>query len=268
MYRKIEKSLVIKCLQLLVRPVVKYCLRHSVRLQDLVECCKTIFVEVAEEDIKKAQGEVTTSRISVMTGMHRRDVKRILENVTKFDDQAGLVMRVVGRWRTDHAFITKGKKPRVLTFGTEDSEFNELVSRISKDLNPATVLFELERVNAIEKTSKGLKLVIESYVPKGNVEDGFRILSQDAEDLIDSVEENVLEVNDIPNLHARTEYDTIRPEHIPDIRRWLIREGHLLHQRARNYISQFDQDINPDPNFKGDGAKVIFGTFSKMSEAD
>ena len=173
-------------------------------------------------------------------------------------------MRVVGRWRTDHAFITKGKKPRVLSFGKEDSEFNDLVNRISKDLNPATVLFELERVRAVEKTTKGLKLKIESYVPKGNVEDGFRILAQDSEDLIGSVEENVLEINEIPNLHARTEYDSIRPEHIPEIRRWLIREGHLLHQRARNFISQYDQDINPDPKFEGEGQKVVFGTFSKM----
>ena len=258
---RVERKILIPCLRLLVRPVVKFCLRFGIKLQDLLECCKAAFVDIAEEQIVKEQEQVTDSRISVMTGVHRRDVKRLREEDTKFDRQEGLLMRIVGQWRSDPQFVTKAKKPRVLTYGTEDSEFHALVGTVSRDLNPATVLFELDRVGAIEKTNKGLRLGVESYVPAGDAESGFKILANDSEDLAKAVEENVFRENEIPNLHARTEYDSIRSEHEPEIRRWFVREGHLLHQRARNFISQYDQDINPKEHFDGKLMKVILGAF-------
>jgi hypothetical protein len=210
--------------------------------------------------------ETTTSRVSIVSGLHRRDVRRLLDENPAIKTGVSLTMRVVGQWRTGPDFVTAAKKPKVLTFGTEDSEFHQLVASINKDLNPATVLFELERVGAVERSARGLKLKVESYVPTGDYEEGFRILAADSTDLMCAVEENIIDDPELPHLHARTEYDAVRPENLDDIKRWLIREGHLLHNRARNFISQYDQDINPDPEFKGETSRVVLGAFSRVEE--
>lgn len=223
--------------------------------------------DLAEDQIKKSGEEVTDSRVSVMTGLHRRDVKRLRQDEKTYEgQQLSLLMRVIGRWRSDIDFVTKNKSPRILTYGTEESQFNELVSRVSKDLNPATVFFELERIKAIEKTSKGIKLKVHSYVPSDDAEEGFKLLAYDVGDLVSAVESNILGDEEVPNLHVRTEYDNVRPEKLDEIRRWFIREGHLLHQRARNYVSQYDEDINPSPDFKGKGQKVVLSSFSFIEE--
>jgi hypothetical protein len=267
MLTQIDKSALIRALRILLRPLVSFCLRHGLRIQDLIECCKVTFVEMSRDAIVVKGEEATMSRVSVITGLHRRDVKRLLDENPAVKTAVSLTMRVVGQWRTDPAFMTSARKPRVLSFGTEDSEFHNLVASVSRDLNPATVLFELERVGAVERSSRGLRLVVESYVPTGDFEEGFRILAADFTDLSRSVEQNVIEDPELPHLHARTEYDAVRPENLAEIKRWLIREGHLLHNRTRNYLSQFDQDINPDPEFAGETVRVVLGTFSRVDDA-
>ena len=175
---------------------------------------------------------------------------------------------MVGQWQTDPNYTTAKHLPRVLSIGSENSEFLKLVHSVSKDLNPGTVLFELERVGAVESTPRGVKLTIESYVPKGDPVAGFNIWANDAEDLTATVEENVLSEGDIRQFHARTSYDNVRPDAVPELKLWFGREGHEFHARVRQYVSQFDQDINPDPKFRGKGVRVTFSSFSNVKDEE
>ena len=75
------------------------------------------------------------------------------------------------------------------------------------------------------------------------------------------VEENLLARPAITNLHARTTYDNIRPEGVADLKRWILTEGHKFHLRAREIMSRYDQDVNPDPSFEGRGVKVSLGSY-------
>ena len=105
-------------------------------------------------------------------------------------------------------------------------------------------------------------LVADNYIPKGDPNAMFTVLARDMEDLCVSVEENTIQGMDPPNLHLRTEYDRIRPEGIPALKAWMLREGHDLHLRARAEMAKYDQDVNPDPNFKEQGARVSLTAFS------
>jgi hypothetical protein len=265
---KTAKPILVKILLLLLRPVVAFCLRHSLRLQDIIECSKAVFVELGRRELERGSSKANVSRLSAMSGVHRRDVTRMLKDGPAKNYEKDLITKVVGQWQTDSRFTTSKHLPRVLSISTERSEFNDLVYSVSKDLNPGTVFFELERVGAIESTPRGIKLVIESYVPKGDPVAGFNIWANDAEDLTETVEENVLSEGDIRQFHARTSYDNVRPDAVPEMKRWFGREGHEFHARVREYVSQFDQDINPDPKFKGRGVKVTFSSFSNVKDGE
>jgi hypothetical protein len=261
----IDRALVQRCLGLVMRPAVSFAARHSIRLQDFIECAKAVYIEVSEELLKESGEKVNTSRLAVMSGVHRRDVTRIQRHEEMPASGRDLITKIVGLWQTDRRFVTKAGGPRVLEHRAERSEFIRLVEAISQDLNPGTVLFELKRVGAVIETRSGLRLVAQSYIPKGDAEAGFRIFAREAEDLCRTVDENVLSPGEIPQFHARTEYDKVRPEALPEIRRWLIKEGHEFHARVREFVSRFDQDINPDPDHAGPAVRVTFSSFGHVN---
>ncbi|MBN8550247.1 MAG: hypothetical protein J0M12_13090 [Deltaproteobacteria bacterium] len=134
------------------------------------------------------------------------------------------------------------------------------------DLNPYTVLFELERIGAVERTRGGVKLVSRLYNPQGDSVAAMGLLASDMSDLMLAVEENVEGGGNVavPNLHIKTEYDNIPASKISEIREWCLREGSAFHQRVRNYLSQHDRDITAQPSGKDGTVRVAVGAFSRV----
>ncbi len=260
----IERRILLTCIREITRALVRFCIRHSLKVQDVETCLRRAFIEGAKNELRQQGDEPSLSRVSIITGLGRREVQRLEQLPAHTDTTPTLIMKVLGQWQTDRKFIDKAGAPRVLSFGSEKSDFNRLVNHISTDLNPATLLFELERVKAVERSDEGLRLVVQSYRPRGDVETGFRVLGDDINDLTRVVEENVFHQPDIGNLHLRTEYDRIRPEALVELKSWLLVEGNALHARVREKLSKYDQDVNPDPNFKGKGMRVVVGSFGKV----
>ena len=263
-----EDNLALQCLGFFLKPSARFCLRHSLRIQDLLEVAKVSFIDAAKEEIEKSDTKVNISRLSVMTGIHRRDVMRIYQDEQVHENPLGLVARIIGQWQNDKRFTTKAGRARVLSYGDADSEFHSLVAAISQDIHPGTVIFELERLGAIKKTSRGLRLEARAYVPHGDVKEGFSILGSDIEDLAQAVEENVFIKLDTPNHHARTEYDNVRGDKAKEIRSWFYKEGSAFHQRARNFLSKFDLDISPAQDYQGPKARVVLGSFSRLENLE
>ena len=78
--------------------------------------------------------------------------------------------------------------------------------------------------------------------------------------ILSSVDEN-LKNNNINQLHLTTFYDNIEEESIPKIKKWLLVKGSEIHKECREYISNFDKDLNSKLKGEG-GGKVTFTTFS------
>lgn len=257
-------TLALTIIRHLIRPAVHFCIRYGVTGQECIEALKREFISESSKEITRRDEKISSSRLSTITGFNRREVDRLCQASGGPDTSKNLIHRVVSTWQENAEFITSTKKPRVLSHGTKDSDFTKLVAAVSKDLNAAAVLAELLRVRVARETSYGLVLVADNYLPKGDPNALFTVLSQDMQDLCASVEENTLEGMDPPNLHLRTEYDRIRPEGISALKAWMLREGHDFHLRARAEMARYDQDVNPDPHFKGEGARVSLTAFSMV----
>lgn len=253
------------CIQLILRPVVRLCLRRSLKLQEIVELIKQLLVEEAAEILKQSNETPNSSKVCVMTGVHRKDVARLLQQRPTLKKPVTMTRRVIERWQQDATFRTKSGKARVLTTNGAQSEFFSLVQSVSRDLNPATVLNELERIGLVVRTSYGAKLVSRVFNPRGEPTKGYELLARDTSDLITAVDENINLDLEVPNLHIKTEYDNILESALPNIRKWMFEEGSAFHQRLRNYLSQFDKDINKEivgPS----AARVVVGSFSLTSK--
>lgn len=264
---KISSKIVQHALQVLLYPVIRFCLRNSLTFQHLIESAKIIFVRAGAEELEKGAQQATTSRISLMTGINRRDVARFKTGQVQVDKNKGLAERVIGQWRTNRRFLGKGGEPRVLSLGA-NSEFVELVRSVSHDLRPASVLFELKRIAAVEVVGKTARLRAESYVPKGDVVTILNIFGRELDDLICAVEENLFTNPKLPNHHLRAEYDKIREHMSDELKVWFLKEANAFQIRVRDHLAQFDQDSNPDPNYTGNFIRVVFGTFSRIDKGN
>lgn len=245
MGKYLDQGSFLKSLRFLIRPFVRLCVRNSVKLQDLIEVLKGAFVDVALEELNAAKHEKSISKISVMTGVHRRDTTKILKGEITEGSSISLLGKIIGQWRESKRFQDKLGRPRVLSVEGSESEFVDLVRSISSDLNPYTVLFEFERVGAIKRVTGGISLASEMYSPGRNILGAIEILTHDCADLFAAVEENVSATDPIPNLHIRTEYDNIPAKNARDIKLWILGEGAKFHEKVQKHLAQFDRDVNP-----------------------
>lgn len=259
-------KLVLECLPLILRPIVRLCLRHAVRAQDIIERIKIVFVRESAAQIIALRADATVSRLSAMTGLNRREVMRILKIVDTPSEPKGMLHRILGQWTGDRRFLDRRGKPRALEFEEVGTEFRDLVRLVSQDLNPLTVLFELERIGAVEKIRNRVRVKDAAYIARDDSKGTFLIMSRDVGDLIEAAATNAMEAPEPPHLHATTHYDRIVPSAVPTIKEWFLREGAALHQRARSFLGQFDRDINPSLPKESHTVRVALGTFSIVQE--
>ncbi len=253
------------CLRYMMKPLVRYCIRHASAFQDFVSVAKELFVEVAEEEILRTTTKVNSSRISAMTGLYRQEVSRIFKEKKAPSQRApSILSRIIGHWEQSPDFTTAAGAPRLLTYEGDDSEFEQLVASVSKNINPGTMLFELERLGAIIRTKKKVKLVKQlpgiDYDPVA----AYELLGADLGDFHTSVEQNASGQQDISNLHLRTEYDNVFLDSLPEIKRWLVEEGKVFHRKARDFLAKLDKDIAPlkEGNDRKGGVRVVLTSFS------
>lgn len=248
----------------MLRPIARYCLRSSLGLQELLEMSKVVLLEVAAEEMQRLDEKVNISRLSAMTGVHRKDAVRIYREKDVDRESTRFVSRVVWQWRQDQRFQTKAGKPKPLTFRGDESEFSQLVKVVSQDLHPGTVLFELERLNAVKRVKDTIQLLVKAYVPRGNPVEGLRMLGEDVDDLSTAVMDNVFsqDAGEKPNYHAKAVYDNISEEDLPQLRSWIFKQASSFHQKVAKYLSKYDLDITPNSKKKG-GKRVVLGIFTR-----
>src|SRR5574337_2104410 len=93
-----------------LRPLVRLMLAGGVTLQIVSEILKEVFVDVAARDFRLDAGRPTDSRISLLTGVHRKDVRR-LRAAGPPSGNAGVPgampfsARLIAAWLADRRFV-------------------------------------------------------------------------------------------------------------------------------------------------------------------
>lgn len=256
-------------LGLMLKPALRFCLKHAIGVHKLIELAKQALVEITAEAMHEAGEKINVSRISAATGLNRREVARIMRQEQKLVELPHLASRVTNRWENDAEFTTSNGRPRVLSYRGKASEFHKLVSKVSKDLNPGTILKELERREAVTRLASGVKLVSGTNFHVATPTKGLELLAQDAATLIEAVEENLYSQQEVRNMHIRTDYDNILISRLPEVRAWIFEHGKNYHREVREFLSQYDKDVSPHagPDESG-GGKVVVTSFSHTEPGD
>ncbi|MEM9582854.1 MAG: DUF6502 family protein [Pseudomonadota bacterium] len=154
----------------LMRPLVRILISRGVTAPAFYRLLKSVYVETAYEEFRiTADKPPTDSRISMLTGVHRRDVRAVLSEVDGTWEasraKTASFATVLGQWMARPSLQTKDGQhvalPRTAPTGPS---FEALVASISRDIRPRTILDELLRQGLVIEGEDGLLRIVPDAV--------------------------------------------------------------------------------------------------------
>ncbi|MCA0175031.1 MAG: DUF6502 family protein [Proteobacteria bacterium] len=132
----------------LLQPVLRLAVREGVLLTDMSELLKRAYIEQAVQHLNGEKRRVTDAAVSTLTGVHRKDVKRIgSEDPLAHFVRPGksLVSRVMELWSGDPRYLTKSGSPRPLAKRSSgcapgEESFEDLIQEVTKGVPPKALL--------------------------------------------------------------------------------------------------------------------------------
>lgn len=119
----------------------------------------------------------TVSRLSVLTGIHRREVKRLLEThpSSARGERLTVAATLVTRWMTSPQWLNERGEPRALPRRIDRDDildFGKLARSVTTDVHPRTLLDELVRLDAvsIDPEYDLISLRVPAFVPGGDLD--------------------------------------------------------------------------------------------------
>ena len=249
----------------LLRPLARVLLRNGVSFSTFSDLAKWIYVDVATKEFGIEGRKQSTSRVSVITGLSRREVMRVRQlprpDATASTERHNRAARVIAAWRRESDFLDAEGNPARLPMEGRGATFSELVKRFSGNVPPRAILDELIYVGAVERVEDGrIGLLTRAYIPKNLDAHKLNILGTDVQNLISTIDHNLKPETTEPIFQRKVSYDNLPDEVLPKFRKLFAKRAQTLLESADQWLAQRDRDVTP--TVKGIGSnRAGFGIF-------
>ncbi|WP_282061734.1 DUF6502 family protein [Roseobacter litoralis] len=206
----------------LMRPLVRTLISRGVTAPAFYKLLKSVYVDVAYEEFRLGGAAPTDSRVSLLTGVHRRDVRTILSS----DDDAWKTARgksatfatVLSQWMTRPEYQDDTGQPISLPKTSENSpNFEALVREINTDIRPRTILDELTRQDLVHESADGLLRISEgAFTGPRSDHDKLVFFAANVGDHLAAASQNLLS-DDAPFLERAVFYNRLSPASVDQI---------------------------------------------------
>lgn len=179
----------------LLVPLARLCLANGVTFAAAEELLKQAFVQEADALQPGAPSHGAVSRISTATGIHRREVTRLIKSKAPArSTKPPIATEVFARWTTDPLFRDRHGTPLALKRQGPSPSFEALAQSITRDVHPRSMLEELVRLKVAQcdEESDSVTLTDCDFVPRDDCREMFRFLGENVGDHLKAAVANVL----------------------------------------------------------------------------
>ncbi|TDO95734.1 DUF6502 family protein [Marinomonas balearica] len=188
------KRLVFIALKRVLGALTRLAIRYGVTFPEFAELTKDAYVREVKKSLESNNEKVTQSRISIVSGVHRKDVKRLSEannNAPISTSKHSITSRALSIWLGDSGYLSASGDPLELERHGSKS-FDSLVKQVSQDIRPRTLLDEwLQRGLLIELPNSKLKLNLEALFPSDDLETKMSFFARNTSEHISACEHNL-----------------------------------------------------------------------------
>lgn len=240
----IDRSALRNACRTILKPIASFLMKCGITYREFADISKSAFVEVASEEYGIKGRPTNISRVSLLTGISRKEVKRQRDLLaTEETDPAGKTTdatRVLSGWHQDADFLDEQGRPREIPLDGEGVTFAELCSRYAGDIAVQTMLKELKRVGAIEEIAGGrLKAIRRYYMPTQFDPQWIMNAGSVYEDLGNNINHNLVADDDNPSRFlGRATDDTIDASAIPEFRAFVEEHGQPFLELVDDWLTQ------------------------------
>jgi len=250
-----------------IRPLVRLLVARGVLLPTVVAALKRVYVEVASAHFSLDGKPLTDSRISLLTGVHRRDVRslRKADRLSTAPPPSPVGATVIGRWLGDPAFADAAGRPAPLPRAAEGDapSFERLVASVITDIRPRTVLDELEDRGLVrhDPATDRVSLEVAAYVPRGDDPELLRFYAMNLHDHAAVATRNLLGAG-APGLERAVYYNRLRPASVQALEAAAREEaGRLLETINARALALQEADSEADSEGGEATMRMRFGVY-------
>ena len=264
-------GIVIQAIRGVLKPLVRFMLSQGLTYTILIDLFKAIYVEVALNEFKLEKKRQTDSRISLLTGVHRKDVKRLSELIEADappPENVTLGAQLVAKWIGQPNYVDKQGRPIPLTRGAKEGgekSFEALVASVSKDIRSRAILDEWLRLGIVHMDANDcVCLDTEAFIPKQGFEEKAYYFQHNLHDHIAASVSNMLELAP-PFVERSVHYDTLTKASAAE----LVSLGEALGMQALQTVNRraliLEKKDASDPNAD---QRINFGIYFYYEKKD
>ena len=179
---------VLETVDAVMQPLIQLMLHSGVDYPRLAAALKPWFIEQAKAELQRSGQAITDSSISLLSGVHRKDVRGWREDrlTGKARRDLAISSQVFARWTSDPSYRDRQRQPRALVRTGDSPSFENLVRSVTQDVHPFTVLQELIRLGlASVEIRKGQEIVVANasgFVPTPGSREALELLAANLSD--------------------------------------------------------------------------------------
>jgi len=268
----------------MLAPLVRWLLAQGIPLHALVRTLRGVYLSEGHDDLARRGRRVTDSALSVLTGVHRKEVRAFMEARHEPADTPTPVVRLAptpasalfSQWITDPAYrASAGEICRDLPRHGPAPSFEALAREASRDVHPRTLLEELERLQLVEVRPERVRLLSDRFVLPLHDPAAVRTMAVNVADHIAAAVHNLQAEAPSERVLEQSVYadglSAASARHLGDVARQLW--GVALEGMVREARAQIAQDAaargpHPTPDHGEDRrTRVRFGIYYHL-EAD
>ncbi len=238
-----------KAVTRVLSPLVRLLLRHGVSHAEFANWAKQAYVNEAETHFGIDGKSPTVSRMAIVTGINRKEVKRIRELPADVDtgvSKHNRAVRVVTGWLQDKEFQNSKGQPIALEYGDPDDSFNQLVKRYGGDVPARAMLDELVRVGTVKNSGGKISLQHNGYIPHQSESALLDIFATSATDLLTTLDYNLKGSSQTGRrLQMSVAYDDVTSEGRDTFRALSAEKSLELLKQLDQSLSTYDKGANP-----------------------
>ena len=191
-------------IQRLLRPLVRLLLSFQITFPVFQQWLKKAYVDIADKEFLLADKPQTDTRISLLTGIHRKDMKRLRHEESadqSSPENISIGVQLAAHWMGQAEFLDQDKQPLVLPFKSQgqNPSFENLVEQVcKKDIRARVVLDEWLRLGVVsidvaeEGKTELIQLTPGAFVPSHSMDEKAFFLGMNVADHLAAATHNVI----------------------------------------------------------------------------
>ncbi len=171
----------------LLQPLIRFLVEEGVTYPSFAKALKDNFVLAATDVLAERGSKVTDSALSVLSGVHRKDLRVRSEGSAPVPNKPlSVVSEIFTRWAVSPEFRGADGQPRKLPKSGDMPSFESLVAQVTRDIHPRSVLDTMQQLGVVQIEGDEITLSPAGFVPNANLRDLLDLFSGNVRDHIAS----------------------------------------------------------------------------------